>query len=110
MGSAGRLSSESGFRILRTCPGCGIQDTTGIERPEKLIDESEWDGSDFFQFRPGAKRIFVTDRVVQTLTQSNLKGWKAFSLSEMKEKFDITYPGDQAAQVRETRGQNGTLS
>lgn len=46
-GSAGRLSPESEFRVLRTCPGCGRQDTTGIRDPEKLIDESEWEPAIF---------------------------------------------------------------
>jgi|GEM_PF-3169541 len=92
-GSAGSLSAESGFRVLRTCPGCGLQETTRIVDPEKVIDESEWDGTDFFQLLPGMTRLFVTGNVARTLVHSSLKGWEILSLHEMRGWFDVVFPG-----------------
>ncbi len=96
-GSAGIASPESGYRILSVCPGCGLTDDTKIENPTKVVDESNWDGSDFFHVVPLGSRIFVTDRVVQALRKSPLRGWKAYSLSDMKEVFDIAAPGHNDA-------------
>jgi len=93
-GSAGRPSLESGSRVLRVCPGCGLTDYSRILEPAKLIDESQWDGSDFFRVEPFLSRIFVIDRVVQALRHSRFEGWGAYSLEEMKEKFDIAVPGE----------------
>ena len=93
-GSAGLLSPESGYRVLKACPGCGlIEYDTKVGDPTKVVDESRWDGSDFFRIEPVSGWIFVTDRVVQALLHSQFKGWAAYSLSEMKESFDIAVPG-----------------
>lgn len=92
-GSAGIASSDSGYRVLRTCPGCGLAYDTKIENPTRVVDTSRWDGSDFFHVEPVSGWIFVTDRVVQALRRTPFKGWKAYSLEEMKESFDIAVPG-----------------
>jgi hypothetical protein len=101
-GSAGVASPESGYRILSVCPGCGLTDDTKIEDPTKVVDESKWDGSDFFHIVPLGSRIFVTDRVVQALSKTSLSGWKAYSLSEMEEVFDIAVPGHNDVAVDRT--------
>jgi hypothetical protein len=94
-GSAGLISQESGYKVLRICPGCGLIDNdTTVADSTKIIDESEWDGSDFFRVEPVSGLIFVTDRVVQALRDSQFKGWKAYSLAEMKETFDIAVQAD----------------
>jgi hypothetical protein len=93
-GSAGIASPESGSKVLSVCPGCGIARYSKITDPTKLIDEFKWDGSDFFHVEPVSGSIFVTDRVVQALRQSQFEGWGAYSLEEMKEKFGIAVPGE----------------
>jgi hypothetical protein len=93
-GSAGMASPESGSKVLSVCPGCGLDRYSRITAPSMLIDQSQWDGSDFFHVQPVSASIFVTDRVVQALGQSQFKGWGAYSLEEMKEKFDISVPGE----------------
>lgn len=93
-GSAGLISPRSGYNVLQICPGCGLIDNdTKIQDPTKVVDESKWDGTDFFHVEPTSGLIFVTDRVVQALRNSPFKGWKAYSLAEMKETFDIAVPG-----------------
>jgi hypothetical protein len=92
-GSAGLASADSGYRVLKTCPGCGVVYDTKIEDPTKIVDRSKWDGSDFFRVEPVSGWIFTTNRVIQSLRGHPFKGWKAYSLGEMKESFDIAVPG-----------------
>lgn len=87
-GSAGMASPESGTRVLRACPGCGLADYSRITNPTKLIDPSRWDGSDFFRVEPVIGFIFVTGRVVQALQENKISGWRARSLSELQASFD----------------------
>jgi hypothetical protein len=96
-GSAGMASPDSGIRVLRTCPGCGLTDYSRITNPSKLIDVSRWDSSDFFRVEPVEGFIFVTDRVIHALRENLVTGWKARSLEEMQKSFDnvllIASPG-----------------
>lgn len=93
-GSAGLISPQSGYQVLKVCPACGlIEYDTNISDPTKVVDESKWDGSDFFRVERLSGWIFITDRVVQTLGRTPFKGWRAYSLEEMKENFDIAVPG-----------------
>lgn len=105
-GSAGVPSPQSGYRVLRVCPGCGLRDDTNIADPTELIDASTWDGSDFFQVTPPSGWIFVTDRVVTTLRISGLKGWKAYSLAEKKEDLDIAVPGGRSDVIGDSVSTN----
>jgi len=93
-GSAGMVSARSGYRVERICPACGlIEDGAKIEDATKVIDESEWDGTDFFLIKPISGWIFVTARVVLALRASGFHGWRAYSLEEIKEWLDIAVPG-----------------
>ena len=92
-GSAGLAAAASGYKVLKTCPGCDLTYDTRIEDPTKVVDGAKWDGSDFFRVAPMTGSIFVTGRVVKTLREIPFKGWKAYSLAEMKESFDISVPG-----------------
>lgn len=58
--------SKCGIKVVRMCPGCGLTDYSRIIDPTKLIELSQWDGSDFFRVEPVEGFIFVTDRVLQT--------------------------------------------
>src|SRR5262249_40852044 len=82
-------SPESGMRVLRVCRGCGLTDYSPITDPTKVIDASQWDGSDFFRVKGILGFIFVTDRVIKALQQNAITGWKARSLAEMQADFDI---------------------
>lgn len=92
-GYAGEPARASGSRVLSTCPGCALSERSKVEEPSRFVDESRWDGSDFFRVEPIISMIFVTDRVVRALCQSRFQGWAAHSLAEMKEYFDIAIPG-----------------
>lgn len=93
-GSGGMPSPESGLRVLRVCPGCGLTDYSRVKQPSKLIDEKQWDGSDFFRLQAISGFIFVTDRVVQALRKNGITGWKAQALADMQKDLDIVIAGE----------------
>ena len=64
-GWAGMASAESGIKLTEECRGCGLLVYSGWTDSSKLIDVSQWDGSDFFIVWPMPKFIFVTDRVAR---------------------------------------------
>jgi hypothetical protein len=73
-GWGGMAPPESGIRLIERCDGCGHTVYSGCTRPDKLIDYSQWDGSDFFIVWPLPKYIFVTDRVAITIRSNHLTG------------------------------------
>jgi hypothetical protein len=73
-GWAGMASAKSGIKLVERCDSCGDLSYSGCDDPERLIDVSEWDGSDFFMIWPLPKYIFVTDRVVHIIRDNRLKG------------------------------------
>jgi hypothetical protein len=73
-GWAGMAPAESGIKLVEQCPGCGYLRYSECTDIEKLIDESQWDGSDFFIVWPLPKFIFVTGRVAQVIRDNRLSG------------------------------------
>jgi hypothetical protein len=73
-GWAGMASPESGIRLVESCPACGHLIYSDCDHPERLIDASKWDGSDFFMVWPLPKFIFVTDRVAELIRDESLSG------------------------------------
>lgn len=89
-GSAGLVSSESGYKLLGICPGCGLIDSASkITDPSKMVDHAKWDGSDFFKIKPLGGLIFVTPRVVQALNEAKFTGWTAYTPSELQADLDV---------------------
>ena len=73
-GWAGMASGESGIKLTKECRSCGLLRYSRCDNPGKLIEVSQWDGSDFFMVWPLPKFIFVTERVVQAIRDSRLTG------------------------------------
>jgi hypothetical protein len=71
---AGMASAESGIKLTKECRECGLLRYSRCENPAKLIDISQWDGSDFFMVWPLPKFIFVTERVAQVIRDNRLAG------------------------------------
>jgi hypothetical protein len=73
-GWAGMAKPESGIRLDETesCMICGNLRYTGLTDAAQLIDESKWDGSDFFMVWPMPKFVFVTERVVTVIRKPSL--------------------------------------
>lgn len=73
-GWGGVAPPESGVRLAESCPTCGHLVYTSFENPSLLIDEEQWDGSDFFIVWPLPRFIFVTDRVARFIRKHKLTG------------------------------------
>lgn len=73
-GWAGMASAEAGIQLVQKCDGCGLIRYSGTNSPSALIDESQWDGSDFFVIWPLPMFIFVTDRVANLIREYQLTG------------------------------------
>ena len=73
-GWAGMAPPESGVRLIESCPACGLKGYSCFTDPSRLIDESQWDGSDFFIVWPLPNFIFVSARVARFIRRSRLLG------------------------------------
>lgn len=83
-GWCGLAPPESGVRLEQNCNACGHMRYSGFSDPEKVIDESQWDGSDFFIVWPLPMYIFITDRVASVIKQAQFKGVSLVALSDLK--------------------------
>lgn len=73
-GWGGVAPPASGIKMTYRCKACGYTRYSGLSHPEKLIDEKQWDGSDFFIVWPLPRYIFVTDRVAQAIMKKGFTG------------------------------------
>jgi hypothetical protein len=74
MGWAGMASAESGIKLTKECRACGLLRYSRCVNPGKLIDVSQWDGSDFFMVWPLPKFIFITERVARVIRDNAITG------------------------------------
>ena len=74
-GWAGLASPESGIQLdsAKSCRDCGKLRYTKAVNYSKIIDERNWDGSDFFIVWPLPKFIFVTDRVREFVQKNDIR-------------------------------------
>lgn len=83
-GWGGIAPESSGIKTVTICPGCRYTHYTPFTDPEKLIDESQWDGSDFFFVWPTPHLFFITERV-KTIVQANkFSGVEIVTLDKLK--------------------------
>jgi hypothetical protein len=73
-GWGGVARPESGIRRLLYCEGCKLTEYSGLTNPENLIDDKQWDGSDFFIVWPMPRLVFVTERVANCIRDHQLTG------------------------------------
>jgi len=83
-GWAGMAPQESGIKLDQYCPACGDLHYTNFSDPSKLIDVSQWDGSDFFMVWPLPRFIFVTDRVHKIIREEKLKGCTLIPVEQLE--------------------------
>jgi len=91
-GWGGIAPEESGVKLTYVCEGCGYCKYTGYSHPEKLIDEKQWDGSDFFMVWPMPNFIFVSDRVATAIDQEGFSGVQLIAPGDI-EPTDSLRPG-----------------
>ncbi len=73
-GWAGMAPPESGIMVKDRCEACNLARYSGCTSLGKLIDISQWDGSDVFMVWPLPKFRFVTDRVAHLIRENRLTG------------------------------------
>jgi len=73
-GWAGSASPDSGIKLDFRCKSCGHRHYSLCRHPERIIDETNWDGSDFFMVWPLPRFIFVTTKVMQAFRDNDLTG------------------------------------
>ncbi len=84
-GWGGVAKPESGIHITEgPCPGCGWQCYSGLQHPECLFDQTQWDGSDIFMIWPLPSHIFVTARFRDIVEEAGLTGLKFIPIDQMK--------------------------
>ncbi len=111
-GWAGVAPPESGVRLAKFCPACSHRVYSRFTSPTKLIDESQWDGSDFFMVWPLPRYTFITDRVAKAIRGNKLRGALLKPLSKLECKVSSLSPGrlshwmpeDRARQLGEPFG------
>lgn len=87
-GWAGLAPKKSGIRRVEYCKSCQYVNYSSLEDARYLIDEAQWDGSDFFMVWPMPKFIFITERVANSICKNRLKGvvleevWKLGRIGE----------------------------
>lgn len=83
-GWAGLAPTSSGIRLKKWCRYCGDTLYSPLSRPASLIDVKKWDGSDVFIVWPLPMFIFVTSRVVSVLSGSEITGWTATPVENLR--------------------------
>lgn len=71
VGKGGDALPESGIRVIYRCEVCGLVRYSSY-RNGILVDEKQWDGSDFFTVNGYPKKILVTERVKELIIQHRL--------------------------------------
>jgi hypothetical protein len=103
-GWAGMAKPESGIHLdeSKSCPACGHLCYTGLRHADQLIDESQWDGSDFFMVWPMPRFPFVSKAVVRTVRERGLTGVEILPVAHLK-PMDGFAPGRLSYYMPEPR-------
>lgn len=104
-GWAGVAPPESGVKLSqnRSCPVCGYLVYRGADDPSLLIDESQWDGSDFFIVWPYPGFVFVTDRAAEVIRKHKLTGVRLIPPEDLDLSGGTITPGRLSYWMPEER-------
>jgi hypothetical protein len=83
IGWGGISPPQSGIKLLEYCSGCGLLLYSIFSDSSKLIDISQWDGSDFFMVWPLPKFIFITERVANFIRKEKITGCQIVRADEI---------------------------
>ena len=92
-GWAGIAKPESGIRLDKCCDSCGLLHYSGLEQPEKLINDSEWDGSDLFMVWPLPRYVFLSERAANVIREAHFKGATIQPLDVLTRNNSRVIPG-----------------
>jgi len=83
-GWGGMAQVKSGISVISRCPGCGHTTYSGVSDSSRILDVSEWDGSDLFLVWPLPRYIFITDRVANLIRETMWQGCKIMNPNNIK--------------------------
>lgn len=84
-GWGGLARPESGIVRDKYCAQCKHVHYSGIKDARQLIDDAQWDGSDFFMVWPFPRFIFVTPRVADYIRDHHFTGAVLQPADEIKQ-------------------------
>lgn len=84
-GRGGDADPKSGIRRIYVCPHCGLTRYSSF-RNGIIVDESAWDGSDFFTIT-GYQFIIVTERVKQLVARHSFTNCALIPTQDLQWKF-----------------------
>lgn len=70
-GKGGNAHPDSGIRVIYTCEACGMVRYSSYQNGI-IVDEAQWDGSDFFTVNGYPTHILVTERVKDLIVTNQL--------------------------------------
>ena len=122
VGFGGWPNDEAGISYIETCPDCGIIFflLTKHASADRIIDRSQWDGSDMFRQWPCLTGIYCTPKVREVVSRHKIGPVRLVPAEEdfvTLENGDITHVGDPevmftdetAAKVREMAKARGVI-
>jgi hypothetical protein len=104
-GWGGVAPEESGVRLdeKESCGACGLLTYSNFINPSRLLDRSQWDGSDIFLVWPLPKLIFVTQRVARLIQSHELRGAILQRPEELQPSVKTVSPGRLSYRMPEAR-------
>jgi hypothetical protein len=92
-GWGGIAAGHSGIGLLSECDYCGHRVYSCFDRPQELIDPSQWDTSDIFMVWPLPRYIFVTNNVQRIIAHYQLSGIEVIPLAKLDCRGGTLTPG-----------------
>lgn len=92
-GKGGDARPESGIRVIYRCEACGMVRYSSY-RNGILVDEGQWDGSDFFTVNGYPKIILVTERVKDLIIAHRLTNCALIPAEKLRWPETVPRPED----------------
>jgi|YNPBryunderm2012_1023409.scaffolds.fasta_scaffold10186_2 hypothetical protein len=92
-GRGGDARPESGIRVIYRCEACGLVEYSSY-RNGILVDEDQWDGSDFFTVNGYPKHILVTERVKDLIIAHRLTNCALIPAEKLRWPETVPRPED----------------
>lgn len=73
IGNGGKAHIDSGIKLKYNCKSCGLKRYSAYENGI-IVDEKNWDGSNFFTVEGYSKHILVTENIKELVKKHRLKG------------------------------------
>jgi len=93
IGKGGDARQESGIRVIYRCEACGFVEYSSY-RNGILVDEEQWDKSDFFTVNGYPKHILVTERVKDLIVAHQLTNCMLIPVENLRWPETVMRPED----------------